>query len=210
MGVQAIQIEWIMLASDPVVMVHRALRVQAEMFVEAKTKAAPTEAEPEGQPPLKNRGGKTNRDTKDSGGIEIVGPPLWVRKYKEGYILRREKWRLPGCGDNYEKECMPIEITAAYNLDGDYIGDAKTASLLCRKYGIKPERRNLDSNVCSIGFSEKKGGWCGWSHRAISCFKPGDTVKEGHVTAEYMKVGFTAKNIEDVKNMAKAFAKGVS
>lgn len=211
MSNRAIQIEWTMLASDREVVIHRALRIQAERLVEAQAEVQtePGATAPEGQPPLKTRKSKSNRKTSGRG-IEIVGPPLWVRKYKEGYILRREVWRLPGCGDNWKAECDGTEITAAYNLDGDYIGDAKTARLLCRKYGIKPERRKPDSSVCSIGFSEKKGKWYGWSHRAIYGFKVGDVVKKGHVGAEYMKIGFVAKTMEDAKKMAIAFARGVS
>ncbi len=205
---RAMQIEWIMLASEPEVMEQRMLLHRA-MLLEAEVATEPGSTAPTEQPPLKNRGGKSKRKT-SSGGIEVVGPPLWVRKYKEGYILRREKWRLPGCGDNWEKECGVTEITAAYTLDGDYIGDAKTARLLCRKYGIKPERRKPDSTICSIGFSEKKGGWCGWSHRAIYCFKPGHVVSKGDVGEQYVKAGFRAKNMEDAKKLAVAFARGVS
>ena len=205
MNDRAMQIEWLMLASEPEVMEQRVLLHRAALM-EAEAETEPGKQGPVGNQP-KRRGSSSK---KPSRGIEVVGPPLWVRKYKEGYILRRERWRLPGCGNNYEKECMPTEITAAYNLDGDYIWDAKTAHFLCKKFGIAPERREPDSTVCSIGFSEKKGGWCGWSHRAISCFKPGDEVGKGHVAAEYLGVGFKAKNMEDAKKIAKAFARSVA
>lgn len=143
--------------------------------------------------------------------IQVVGDPLWTRRYKDhGYVLKRERWQLPGCEGKKSDECEPTEITAAYNEAGDYIGDSKMAHFLCVKKGIRPEKRKPDSNVCSIGFCEKNQKWYGWSHRAISGFGVGDIVKEGDVTAEYLKVGFRAKTLADARKMAEAFARSVA
>ncbi len=58
----------------------------------------------------------------------------------------------------------------AFSLNGNYIGSEKDAIFLTEKYGIEPEKRTEKSSVCSIGYSEKKKLWYGWSHRAISGF----------------------------------------
>ncbi len=68
---------------------------------------------------------------------------------------------------------------AAYNLNGDYIGDVETAKFLCDDRGIAPETVKPGDNVCSIGFCEREQKWYGWSHRAIHGFGIGDTVKRG-------------------------------
>lgn len=94
--------------------------------------------------------------------VGITGRVLWARRFKAGYVLRREIWTHGGD--------TPTPITAAFNLTGDYIGDAKTARILCVKYGIAPERRTKQHRVCSIGYSKRRRKWFGWSHRAISGF----------------------------------------
>lgn len=123
-------------------------------------------------------------------------PVLKTRIYKTGYILRD---RLYSKYDNSEVNTSGsltinpkdyFVIQSVYNLNGDYIGDKKTAHRLCVKYGIKPEKASLDHNVCSIGFSEKDQKWFGWSHRALFGFKIGDTVKNGDC-------GYKSKTIED-------------
>lgn len=67
----------------------------------------------------------------------------------------------------------------AYNNNGDYIGGPENARFLCGKYGINPEVIDSESKVCSIGFSEKRNKWYGWSHRAICGFTIGSKVKFG-------------------------------
>ena len=120
----------------------------------------------------------------------------------------------------------PLIMEEARNPQGDYIGTPKNAAYLCGTLGIKPEKAELDHNVCSIGFSPKDGKWYGWSHRAIYGFKVGDVVKEGDCTAEEglieeyladhpeerkaLPVGFVAKTVDDARTMAVAFAASVS
>jgi hypothetical protein len=93
---------------------------------------------------------------------------IWQRKYKAGYILKREIWRHDG---------KNLEITSAYNHKGDYIGNPRDAYFLCAKHGIKPELAP-GHTICTIGFSEKHKQWFGWSHRAITGFGIGDRVFE--------------------------------
>jgi hypothetical protein len=66
-----------------------------------------------------------------------------------------------------------FEITSAYSYRAQYIGEAKEAAYLVGKLGIAPEYRTRSSSVCTIGYSEKKGAWYGWSHRAIMAFAVG-------------------------------------
>ena len=97
------------------------------------------------------------------------------RKFKAGFVIR---WELI---DGSEYGGDDTVMRSAYTLNGDYIGDWKTAYRLCTKRGIKPELRTDTSNVCSIGWCEQEGKWYGWSHRAIYGFKIGSTVKKGDV-----------------------------
>lgn len=138
--------------------------------------------------------------------IEVL-KQLKKRRYeKHGYELRYEIWKIKG--DDSDPDGTPI--TVAYTLDGDYIGDSKTAYFLCVKRGIKPEKISAGRNVCSIGFCEKEQKWYGWSHRAIYGFKVGDVQEKGSAGEQYLKPGFKAKTLEDAKKMAIAFARGVS
>jgi hypothetical protein len=127
----------------------------------------------------------------------------WRRFYKAGYELRNQLVTHDG-GDH------AIWLTSAYNVHGDYIGDAPTAHYLCVKRGIAPILRTPKSNVCSIGYCTRNGKWYGWSHRAICGFGIGSEVKKGSCTSDSLPVGFTAIDIEDAKRMAEAFAASVS
>ena len=144
---------------------------------------------------------------------------LATRKYKVGYEVRTERHFV---GDDEQ----PIVIKSTYTPSGDYIGNPHMANFLIRKKEVKPEKASPSHNVCSIGFCKARQEWYGWSHRAISGFGIGSIVKEGDCTAssgwteEYLKehpeadlslpIGFMAKNINDAKRMAVAFAGSVS
>jgi hypothetical protein len=79
---------------------------------------------------------------------------------------------------------------------------------LKERYGIVPRERDSKHKGHPIGYSEKKKGWCGWSHRAFACFPVGHTVKEGHLPARFR--GRTVKNEKDSEDFAAAFAREVS
>jgi len=151
---------------------------------------------------------------------------LQVRKYAAGYEVRKELI------DGAEFGGKDFIIKSAYvsgdgfTSQGDYIGDSLLAYRLCKKGGIIPEKSDPSHNVCSIGFCAREQKWYGWSHRARYGFKIGDEVKEGDCcassgwTEEYLKehpeentalpIGFIAKNLDDCKKMAIAFAESVS
>lgn len=128
--------------------------------------------------------------------------------------------------DGAEYGCDDFESVSAFTTTGLYIGNSRWAYRLYRKWGIEPELKSPNSSVCSIGFCKKDQKWFGWSHRAIYGFGVGDVVKEGDCTAssgytdEYLKdhpdedrslpVGFKAKNLDDCRRMAIAFADSVS
>ena len=148
----------------------------------------------------------------------MIKKTLSARIYKAGYEVRTEEY-----GVRDEKSLI---VESAYTLDGKYIGNPKTAHLLCVKNGIKPELASETDCTCSIGFSEQKQKWFGWSHRAIYGFGIGDAIKAGDCTAlsgwtdDYLAehpeadvslpVGFVAKDMDDAKRMAIAFADSVS
>lgn len=141
------------------------------------------------------------------------------RNYKAGYVV------IKGIVDGSEFGGDDMEMSHAETPNGDYIGNSKTAHMLCVKRGIKPEKMSANNNVCSIGFCDKEQKWYGWSHRAIYGFGVGDVVSEGDCTAssgwtqEYLDehpeedtslpVGFKANNLDDAKKMAVAFAESV-
>lgn len=176
--------------------------------------------------------------------IEIISETY----HESGYVVIDEIVRshfedmvvvpLEGCGTGKVLEMMEslrsslnvhkghrIRMQSAYTVGGDYIGNEKTAEMLCDDYGIYPEKASPEDDVCSIGFSRKDRKWYGWSHRAIYGFTVGDVVKEGDCcassgwTEEYLQehpednkalpVGFEAKTFEDAKRMAVAFAESV-
>ena len=153
---------------------------------------------------------------------------LKVRRYKAGYEIRTEALTEDECG-------VPEGMTmkSAYTPEGHYIGNSRWAHRLTKR-GIRPEpRKPADptanggrGRTCSIGFCEGEQKWYGWSHRAIHGFGVGSVVKEGDCTAssgwtdEWLEehpeddlslpVGFIAKNTDDCKRMAEAFAESVS
>lgn len=104
----------------------------------------------------------------------------------------------------------PYEMESAFNQDGVYIGSPKFAEYLCVGLGIAPEPASPDDTVCCIGFSEKEQKWFGWSHRAIFGFKAGDSVTKEHAGYTPEKGEWTAKSLDEAKQIAIDFAEGVS
>jgi len=121
-----------------------------------------------------------------------------------------------------------MEMDAAYSLDdGGYIGLPEDAKKYMKEYGITNfYKARPEHNTCSVGWCPSKQKWYGWSHRAIYGFTVGDVVKEGDCcamsgwTEEYLAehpeedtslpVGFEAKDLDDARKMAVAFAESVS
>ena len=125
-----------------------------------------------------------------------------IIRYKAGYEVRTEH---NGGKNGYD-------IRSAYTPEGHYIGSPKDAHYLVTKKGIRPEKAKKSHNICSIGFCSQEWKWYGWSHRAIYGFAIGHVTKKGNVTVGHrsIPIGFVAKNLEDCKKLAKAFASEVS
>lgn len=124
-----------------------------------------------------------------SNGIEIQ--VLSERRYKAGYVVRRELW-------SHGSTDEPTPMRSAYNEQGDYIGNPRFAHRLTARYGIRPEKAHPEHSVCSIGFSERDQKWYGWSHRAIFGFGIGHTVKPG-------TIGFEPSNREEFAERHRQF-----
>lgn len=111
---------------------------------------------------------KTNKKSAPHGEDKLLG----VRKFKVGYELRT--YEMP----SEEPGGKPIQIPAAFNPRGEYIGSPASARTLCVDRGIAPELASSAHRVCSVGYCAAKKTWYGWSHRAICGFKKGDRIFE--------------------------------
>ena len=124
---------------------------------------------------------------------------LFERKYKAGYIYRREIWSHTG---------HDTEIVACYTPSGDYIGSARDARRKCIKYGLSCLQKTDPSHcVCSIGFQARTNKWFGWSHRAICGFGVGDWA---FYESPKRKKTKRIKTLAEAKRSAKRFAESVS
>ena len=110
-----------------------------------------------------------------------------TKKYKTGYVVRYEEYRL----DEYEEET--IIIPSAYTPTGDYIGIPKQARFLCYTKHIAPEKVDPQDKACSIGFCERDQRWYGWTYSKIRGY--------GLDESEYT-------TLDDCRQMAIAFARG--
>lgn len=129
---------------------------------------------------------------------------LSEKKFKSGYVVRKE---LIGGKEFGSKDLI---MSSAYNLEGKYIGNTKTAFRLCQIRGIKPEISHKDNNVCSIGFSDKDNKWYGWSHRAIFGFGIGYKITNKVCGFSRIKKPFIIKTLKEAKKVAIKFADNIS
>jgi len=113
--------------------------------------------------------------------MEIISPYkvkkiLFQRNYP-GYLYRRELIDDSEYGGNGELEMICCYSTCT----GHWIGNAKDARHLCKKYGVRNLQRisKYTYAPCSIGFNEQEQKWYGWSHRAIFGFGIGSKVDIG-------------------------------
>lgn len=127
---------------------------------------------------------------------------LSIQRYpKHGYVVRTE------LVENPDLSGEPIKMRNAYNTNGDYIGNQKTAEFLCEICDIRPETIAPDHPICSIGFCEIDQKWYGWSHRAIFGFGIGSSVERGDIAyvpdnveelaADYAKVCTSVEVVDD-------------
>ncbi len=117
-----------------------------------------------------------------------------------------EEWE-DGCGNKMDAYWSKID--GAYFT---FIGLEDDLKFLLKK-GITEQLQNKSNKkgcTVNIGFNPKEQKWYGWSHRAIFGFGIGSTCKKGDCHYSFMKGEWTAKTLEDAKQMAKDFAEGVS
>ena len=144
----------------------------------------------------------------------VVKEIVKKRRFKD-YEVRHELI------DGTEFGCEDTLLRSAYSTAGDYIGDSKWAFRLAKR-GIKPEKSRPEHGVCSIGFCEREQKWYGWSHRAIFGFGVGSSVTQGVAVthgelfslepwpARWGRGEWTARTLDDARQMAVDFAAGVS
>lgn len=125
------------------------------------------------------------------------------------YDVWEEKW-LTHWEDRPVGDTM--DIMAARNKVGDYIGEKRFAESLA-KHDIAPEMVNEDHDVCCIGWSERERKYFGWSHRAIVGFGVGDMIFEegfGDGQTPFIKHGrVEIKSRADARKAAIKFAEHV-
>jgi len=102
-------------------------------------------------------------------------------------------------------------IQTVLNKDGKYIGDVQWATKIYHLHDIQP---GGDYGVCNIGFNPETQKWCGWSHRAFSCFGINDKLFETNYGNKYTYFNEhgtkTITNLEEAKQAAINFANYVS
>ncbi len=141
--------------------------------------------------------------THDSG--PYIKAVLEQREYPQhGYIVKKELI------DGTQFGMDDFTVDTAYTLHGDYIGDPKTAEMLCEKRGIRPERIDDSHKVCSVGFSEKDNKWYGWSHRAIYGYGIGDVPKTAYPDEKENVPGKPITTMDEARQAACDFAMSVS
>jgi len=129
------------------------------------------------------------------------------------YDVHEEVWELGTRG----RPGDTLTSRIARNKSGDYIGDERDAKFLCDQLGIAPVRADDGHSVCSYGYSEAKGKWFGWSHRAIHGFREGHKVSTGSVVSTEhaaegrgFQPGHVLRTDEEARRAAMLFASEVS
>ena len=144
---------------------------------------------------------------------------------KYPWDLARAKRNADGKISLEEFEKVPTFEYFESSVDDSYIGTRDFLNFLESKTIMYPMAVG-NGRVACIVFAPAQNKWYGWSHRAMYGFGIGDEVHEGDLTNmsgftdEYLSehpeedlslpVGFVAKNLNDAKRMAIAFADAVS
>lgn len=85
-----------------------------------------------------------------------------------------------------------VKMVSILSKSGDYAGSADDMRKFFDKHGIHPGMRDEEASVCTIGFSDSKQKWFGWSHRAVASYGIGDegfggikieTLEQAHQSA---------------------------
>jgi DNA-directed RNA polymerase subunit RPC12/RpoP len=123
---------------------------------------------------------------------------LGTKKKGDKYVIVDLVMRGPTYND------CDARMQLAFTPDGNLIGDINTAKLIVKK-GIKPEIRSEVDNICSIGWSEKKKMYYGWTHGKLRGFSIGSKIEDGDILTDIYPVGTIIKNLEKAKEVAIKF-----
>ena len=102
------------------------------------------------------------------------------------------------------------EHVAKAMADPHYHGLGEGFQAFLDEHGIVPERITPNAYSCCIGFSEREQKWYGWSHRAIHGHGIGETVGPGHLAYNEERGTWTAQTLDDAKQMAIDYYRGVA
>lgn len=125
----------------------------------------------------------------------------------EHFEVWEEEWDM-GNAEHFEN----VKDIAVRNKQGDYAGPKEVVNLF-EKFGIAPELIEDDSDVCTIGWSEREEKYYGWSHRAAFGFGLDDMIYEEGFDddAPFRKHGNTRiKSKDDARKAAINFARDVA
>lgn len=98
---------------------------------------------------------------------------------KKRIKLFNENWE--NMLQDYPRASHTFLWSAYSKIDGGYVGTVESAYSYYQKGIVKIQKSAKDHNTCSIGYVPSKEAWCGWSHRAMCTFRPGDCVKKGDI-----------------------------
>jgi len=79
-----------------------------------------------------------------------------------------------------------------------------------RRRLIVPEKANSRDRYPTIGYCLSQQAWYGWNATAFNKFCIGSQVKVGNCAYNQERGAWTAETLEDAKEMAKDFARGVA
>ena len=132
-----------------------------------------------------------------------------VQRYKRKVIDKiQEHPDMEVVGESFDEGFF---MWVVYNKDRKYIGDIQWATKLYHLRDIQPGGNYA---VCNIGFDPETQKWCGWSHRAFSCFEIGDKLFEANYGDEHTYFNEHGSkviiNLEEAKQAAINFANYVS
>ncbi len=149
------------------------------------------------------------------------------RRYTDNFLKRIKAHKLGfkilvnifnDCGETEEimeynigEELPPSSMLMVHDSNDNYIGNPEDTLHL---FNFSELETSASGRVISAGYNPKEKCWCGWSHRAKTCFKIGDKLFQedfGDDKTLYKEHGSkTIENISEAKQAALNFAAYVS
>jgi hypothetical protein len=123
-------------------------------------------------------------------------------------IKNHPEMRLEKSFGSRENSYVVFRKSVHEKLNKLYIGNIRFAYFLTNLNSLQGTSK--DSKTVSVGYNPKERKWYGWSHRAKYGFGIGSTVKKGDIAYVEEKGEWTAKTLEDAKQMAIDFAENIA